>query len=104
MSPFITFTDKSKEGETEYYILQRDYPHYVGMIAYSPSIEPIYQAPIAGHHLYINFWGTLRGRYLPMTKNVDKEIGAIFEDMAAWYYQNRILPDPRRYKKWAIPA
>lgn len=102
MSPFITFTDKSASGETEYYILQREYPHFVGMIAYIPSVEPICQVPIAGHHLYINFWGTLRGRLMPISKNIDKEIGSVFEQMASWYYQNRILTDPKRYKKFAI--
>lgn len=102
MSPFITFKDYSANGELEYYILQRDYPHYLGKISYYPSGEPICQVPVTAHHLYVTFAGVLRGNYIPAHQGVEKEIDAVFNAMALWFYSERIMKDQRRYKKWAI--
>lgn len=104
MNPFISFRDKDKTGELQYYLLQREYPHFVGRLDYAPLTGQIYQVPVAGHHLYITFAGTLRGNLIPSYTNIEQEIGSVFESMAVWFYHNRIKPEPKRYKKWAIPV
>lgn len=102
MNPYVTFRDADKEGELQYYILQRTYPHYLGRIDYFPSMDPLCQVPISGHHLYVSFCGVLRGNYVPAQKGVETEILAVLEDMALWFYSNRIVNEPKKYKKWAI--
>ena len=104
MSPFITFMDTNRAGEMQYYILQRAYPHYVGLIENMPRLDQPYQAPISGHHIYITFNGILRGNFVPASEQYEREIGAVFEAMAAWFYENRVLKEPKRYKKFAIPV
>lgn len=102
MSPFITFKDQNKAGDMTYYILQREWPHYVGYIAYSPIPDPICQIPVTGHNLWLTFAGTLRGAYIPIEPNVQNEILSVFHNMERWFYANRIQAEPKRYKKWAI--
>jgi hypothetical protein len=102
MNPFVTFKDTDKKGELQYYILQREYPHYVGQITYYPSGEAICQVPVSGHNLYVTFAGVLRGNYIPAYPKVNEEITAITHAMALWFYSKRVAIDPKRYKKWAI--
>lgn len=102
MSPFITFKDLDGSGVMQYYILQRDYPHYVGRIAYYPTGGSICEVPITGHNLYVSFAGVLRGHFVPVYPKVEEEINVVFHAMALWFYTNRIVVDPKRYKKWSI--
>lgn len=102
MSPFITFRDTDKSGEMQYYILQREYPHYCGRIAYYPTGGSICEVPITGHNLYVSFGGVLRGNFAPAYPKVEEEINHVFHAMALWFYENRVLKEPKRYKKWAI--
>lgn len=102
MSPYITFKDTDKNGEMQLFILQMTYPHYMGYISYYPSAEVLTQVPITGHNLYLNFYGTIRGIYIPAHPGVSDEIESVFHSMALWFYANRIQTDPKRYKKWII--
>ena len=102
MSPFVTFRDTDKAGVMQYYILQRAYPHFLGVITYYPTGETIYQTPVAGHHLYVTFNGVLRGNFLPAHQGVETEIQVVFEAMALWFYSERIMKDPKKYKKFMI--
>jgi hypothetical protein len=102
MSPFVTFKDLDNSGVMQYYILQRDYPHYLGRIAYYPTGGSICEVPVSGHNLYVSFNGTIRGNFIPAYPKVEEEITAVFHAMALWFYANRIVPDPKRYKKWLI--
>jgi hypothetical protein len=102
MEPFITFRDTDRQGNLQYYILQRDYPHYCGMIVEKRSDTAIMQMPVAKHHLYVEYAGTIRGSYVPGHKDVMQEIEHVFRHMAEWYYEHRIVPDPKRFKKWAV--
>lgn len=101
MSPYITFRDYDKEGKLQYYILQREFPHYVGVVSSIP-IAGNWYTPIIGYAMYIVFGGVLRGMYIPDYKNIGEEVMAIMENMAAWYYDNRISIDEKRYKKFKI--
>ena|ERR1700722_11856088 len=104
MSPFVTFKDNDSAGILQYYILQREYPHYVGQITYYPKGGAICEVPVTAHNLYVSFAGVLRGNYLPAFPKVEEEINQVFHAMALWFYANRIVPDPKRYKKWLIHA
>jgi hypothetical protein len=102
MSPFVTFRDNDSKGELQYYILQRDYPHFVGVVTYYPKGGAICEVPVSGHNLFVSFCGTIRGNYAPAYPKVEEEINQVFHAMAQWFYKNRIAVDPKRYKKWAI--
>lgn len=102
MEPFVTYRDKDRTGILQYYILQRDYPHYVGLISETRSETAIMQMPITKHNLYVIYSGTIRGYYAPGYKDAMQEIEHVFRHMAEWYYHNRIVPDPKRFKKWVV--
>lgn len=103
-SPFITFRDTDKNSILRYYILQRDYPHYCGLISEKQDLEALVQFPVSGYNLWVIYAGTIRGNYVPGYKDAFDEMSHVFNHMAMWYYENRITPDPKRYKKWAIPV
>lgn len=104
MSPYITFRDNDKNGELQFYILQRDFPHYCAILSSHPIPEPLAIAPISGHNLWIIGMGTIRGSYLPSYRDAIEQMQAVIEAMAVWFHEQRILPDRKRYKKWAIPS
>lgn len=102
MSPYITFRDVDNENKLRYYILQREYPHYVGVLSEKPEADPIGQGTVAKYNLWVIFAGTLRGNFIPAYQDVKKELSFIYQNMADWYYENRILKDESRYKKFKI--
>lgn len=59
---------------------------------------------IAGYNLYLVFAGTLRGNMLPSYKDINAEVRIVFEMMALWFYNERILPDKKRYQKFKIKS
>lgn len=102
MSNYITYREADSGGQLQYFILQKQWPHYVGMVIDNPSYKSILKTPIANTTLYVSLYGTLQGRLLPAYAGVDKEIAAIFTDMAVWFYENRILPNQKKYNKWLL--
>lgn len=102
MNPYITFRDKDEEGNLQYYILQRDFPHFVGRIVYTPVEGAIANEPIAGYNMWVTFANTLRGNFLPSYKNIKDEINSVMFSMSAWFYSERILIDKDRFKKFKI--
>lgn len=104
MSPYITFRDTDKDGQLQYYILQRAFPHWVGLVATNPAQKSIMKVPIAGYDMWVCFAGTLRGNVAPSYKDIDKEISAVLHGMANFYLEHRILTNPSKYKKWKLSA
>jgi hypothetical protein len=100
MIPYITYREE-KEGNLLYYILQKEHPHYVGVIAYN-VIENKIQIPITEHNLYVTFAGTIAGNYIPSYKDVVSQIENTMSSMAIWFYDNRILKEPKKYQKFKI--
>jgi hypothetical protein len=100
--PFITYREEDEKGELQYYILQKAFPHYLGRIVEQRLEKSLMQKAIAGYNLYIVFDGSLRGNFVPAYKDVYKEIEDVFHAMADWFYQNRILKEEKKYKKWKI--
>lgn len=102
MNPFITFRDTASNGGLQYYILQRTWPHYLGVLTMIPIEKVLINMPIAGYQLYITFDGVLQGNYVPGHKDVYEEIQSVFTEMARWYLDKRIMIDEKKYKKWKI--
>ena len=71
---------------------------------YFSNTKKVFVEPtaISGHNLYLVFHGTLRGMQIPSYGDIDKEIVNVMSAMAAWYYENRIVKEPKRYKKYRI--
>ena len=103
MNKFVTFRDTDKDGNLQYYILQRDFPHFIGVVLNYYDIGNWY-APIGGYMMYVNFGGTLRGNIIPSYKDIGDEIQSVLGNMADWYYTNRILTDEKRFKKFKVNA
>lgn len=102
MSPFITFRDTDSVGELKYYILQRDFPHYVASIEDRKPESALMVHPILGYSLWLVFAGSLRGNMIPGYNNVKQEIESVMLNMSNWFYQYRVLADPKKYKKYVI--
>ena len=100
MSPYITYRDINNEGELTYYILQRDFPHYLSEIITTPKEGLITPIQINGYYIWVNFIGTLRGGMIPGYRNIKDDIKFIVNDMADWYYANRVIPQYKKYKKF----
>jgi hypothetical protein len=83
-----------------FYILQKDFPHYIGEITNKTETN-IGQYPIAGYHLYVSFVGTLKGRYIPTDKFALHEIQHICADMANYLLDN-VINNNDEYKKYKI--
>jgi hypothetical protein len=99
--PFITYRE-TLNGDLRYYILQKSHPHFVGEIVSAPS-EAIMLVPITRHSLWVKFAGTIYGNMIPSYRNIQEEMEEVYTNMAEWFYQNRILPEPKKYKKWLLP-
>lgn len=102
MNRYITFRDNDSNGKLQYYILQRDFPHYVGIISLAPISGAMCCSPVSGYNLFIVFAGVLRGDYLPAYSGMKQDIENVFNDMAAWYFDQRIRVNERRYEKYKI--
>lgn len=103
MIPYITYKESDELGVLHYYILQKEFPHYVGVLLDYPK-EGTWQSGVAGYRLWVVFHSTLRGSLIPSYARVGEEIQAIMEDMANWFHVKRITADPKRYKKFKINA
>jgi hypothetical protein len=100
MNNYITYRDLDVEGELQYFILQREFPHYIGMISTYQIDNLILPIQITGYYLWVNFAGTLRGNLIPNYRSISEDINLIINDMAVWYYANRIVTNPKKYKKF----
>lgn len=103
MEKFITYREKNESGLLCFYILQKAFPHYVGLlVAGHPTQGALCNSPIAGYNLWISFSGCLQGNVIPSYKDVLVEITNVFTEMSNWYYINRIVAEPKRYLKFKI--
>ncbi len=102
MNKFITYRDINENGETLYFILQKDFPHFQTVVSEVPTTVFVAAMPVTDYNLYLNFAGVLRGFMIPSYQNVDKEISGIMQEMMEWFYDNRILVNEKKYKKWKL--
>jgi hypothetical protein len=100
MIPYITYRDVDNNGELGYFILQKDFPHYIGQITTYPQERLIPSIQIAGYYLWVTFNGTIRGNIVPSYKNIEEDIKFVMNEMSIWYYANRIIDNPKKYKQF----
>lgn len=101
MNPYVTFRDNDRSGELRYYILQRDFPHYLGMVVLKPEMGAVFCATIPGYNMWVVFAGTLAGNRMPSHADGLKEVTQVCLNMIDWFLVNRISKDRKRYQKWA---
>lgn len=101
MNPFITFRENDENGQLQYYVLQRAFPHFVAMISTVP-VTGNWSSPVAGHYLWVVFKGSLRGNAIPSYNNVSEQIQTVMDNMAAWFHADRIVMDEKRFKRFKI--
>jgi hypothetical protein len=100
MSPFITFRDDDLQNGLQYYILQREYPHYMSVITEEKLDSIIPPQQITGYYLWVNFCGTLRGNLIPGYLHIQEDIKFVLNEMTQWYYINRVVPQHKKFKKF----
>jgi hypothetical protein len=98
---YITYRENDNAGELKYYILQRIYPHYTFELSTYP-VERIFPAhQINGYHLWVCFAGTIMGNLiLPSLAIQEKQINCVMDDAATWFYEHRLIPQAKKYKKF----
>lgn len=102
MIPFITYREPDLLGNAQYYILQKAHPNIIGILVTMPKPEAIVNQPIAAYRLWVSFHGTLRENMIPAQSDIYNEIESVVSNMADWFYQERILKDNKRFKKWKL--
>ena len=103
MEGFITYREDDG-GVPSYYILQKAFPHFVGRLVDNPYFSSLLNAPVPHTKLYVAMTGTLRGNTVPSYQNIQEQIKAAALDMALWYYENRILTNPKKFQRWLLKA
>jgi hypothetical protein len=99
---FITF----KEGE-HVFILQSAFPNYVGKLWKCETDWDLYQikkelqAQVQGYRMMVTFVGTLEGN-LVYLGDKKQQLQSLMNEMAFWYFMNRIDKDQKRYAKYKL--
>lgn len=102
MKPYIVYREIVDDGVLGYFILQRDFPHFIGQLVGYPIAGALANAPVAGYNFWVTFKGTLRGNMIPNYKDIQEEIKQIYDSMALWYLDNIILKNEKLYQKFKI--
>jgi len=97
MAEFITYRE-----DDQYFILQKEFPHFVAKVSDQPIVNFIQPLPISNYNLWLIFHATLRGNMIPSYKDIHKEIVSVMNAMAIFFYEQRILQNEKKYKKWKI--
>lgn len=102
MSPYITYREVNEAGELQYYILQKRFPYYVSRISLNPYEGALLKQSVPGYKMYVVLNGTIEGAVVPSYKDTLQEIEHSLFLMAEWFYENRIRPDEKKYKKYKV--
>lgn len=102
MIKYLTFREPDESNGFSYFILQKEFPHILCKLSDIPVTYVVMPVPINDYNLFLNFEGLLRGRFLPSYKNILDQVSEVMQDMGLWFLQNRILIEPKRYKKWKM--
>ena len=101
-TPFITFREVDDKNILRYYILQKDFPHCLAVILSQPMPESLCQSVVPGYNLWVVWDGTLRGNYVAAYPDYEKDLQFTMDNMAAWYFSERIEKDKKRYEKFKV--
>lgn len=99
--PYITYRELH-DGQLQYYILQKEFPHFVGVISSHPVDKTLCQISIPGYNLWVVFGGTIRGNFIPNYPDIQQEIDLVFHNMSLWFLTERIQTEPKKFKKWKL--
>src|SRR5678816_3056798 len=86
MIPYITFREMDEEGRLCFFILQKAFPNYIGLLVSSPREGGIVNAPIPKYRLWITYAGVLSGNFFPGHSGALQEVQQVFNSMSEWYY------------------
>ncbi len=101
--PYITFREPDENGILRYYIVQKVFPHNVGIILSQPNHEAIVQSVIPGYNLYVVFNGVLNGNMVHINgADFKTELQVLYNTMACWFYTDRIILDKKRFEKFKV--
>lgn len=102
--PYITYRELH-EGQLQYFILQKEFPHFQGIISSHPVNSTLCQVTIPGYNLWLVFDYTLRGKMIPSYNDIQTEINTIMHNMAIWFLTERIQAEPKKFNKWkSVPS
>ncbi len=101
MIPYATYREPDEVGRICFFILQKAFPNYVGLLVTNPVEGAIINVPIADYNLWITFNGTIAGNFIPAWKGVTNDITQVFYSMAEWYYINRVKGE-KKYEKFKL--
>lgn len=102
MNPYISYREQNSEGQYEYFILQKAFPHIVGEIKLVPEKHFVEAATLSGYNMWVVFKNTLRGNSIPSYPDIFDEISLELEQMATWYLDNRIKINEKKYSKYKL--
>lgn len=102
--PFLTYRETNENGELVYFILQKDFPHYLGYVSNTRVEKALAQATVSGYNTQIIFCGCINGFVIPSYKGTINQMQFIMEQMAEWFLVNRINVEPKKYLKFKINA
>ena len=100
--PFITFREPDKDGSMQYFILQKEFPHFLARLVYAPVTGSLSCQPISDYKLWVSCEGSIRGRMIPNYVNIKEEMDTIIYMMTNWFYAERIMMDEKRFKKFKL--
>ncbi len=100
---FITYREED-DGVLKYYILQKEFPHNCGVISIKPNPEAIVQSTVSGYNLWVVHAGTLRGNMIAVYPSYKENLQLCYDEMANFFYNERILKDEKRYEKFKIKS
>ena len=102
--PYITFRETDEEGVLKYYILQKDFPHHLGIVCTQPNLDALAQGTVSGYNLWVASNGVLRGNFIAVYPSYREDQQSVFDSMAAWFHSERILKDEKRYERFKIKS
>jgi len=100
--PFISYREPDDKGVFRYYILQKEFPHNKAVILSQPMPEALCQSVVPGYNLWIVWDGTLRGNFVAAYPDYEKDLQFTMDNIAAWYFSERIEKDKKRYEKFKV--
>lgn len=100
MHPYLTYREEDPTGQLQYYILQKEHPHYVARVSTAPYSNALAWSVVPHHKMVVEFSGCLQGQLLPARPGIMDEVTATMHLMALWFYEHRIQVNPKKYQKW----
>lgn len=102
MEKYLTFREKDDTETLRYYIVQKQFPHNLAIILSQPKHESLVQSVLPGYNLWVVHHGVLRGNFIAIYPSHKEELQVIYDEMANWFYSERILKDEKRYEKFKV--